>query len=226
MSSPPAGAVRTRDAARMRCSLSVLAICLTAWCLAAPAHDARAASKDPDWPCIQPKVQHLSAGMMWAGPEVKEGDDEWRQSAELTGLVQKLAARRLPVEEAAPIIADFAKAKGDDRKRQLTLLFTGLLQTINREREAIIGGIARYARQQTVRADGIRAARDELIALSAKASPTEAETARQAALEDKLNWETRIYDERAQSLTYVCESPRILEQRLFGLSRAIQQHLD
>jgi hypothetical protein len=189
--------------------------------------DARAAaSKDPDWPCVQVKVPHVSAGMVWAGPAIDEADRAWEAAPEVAALVGRLAQRRLGIEQAAPLIEAFAKQHGQDKQRQLTLLFTGLLQTINQEREAIMRGIARYARQQAARADGIRAARDELSALSAKDNLTDQEKARRAALEDQLNWETRIYDERAQSLTYVCDSPRILEQRLFALGRAVQQHLD
>ena len=185
-----------------------------------------AASKDPDWPCVQVKVPHVSAGMMWAGPEIDEKDRSWEAVPEVAELVRTLSQRRLAIEETPPLIEAFAKKQQADKQRQLTLLFAGLLQTINEERDAIMRGIARYARQQAARADAIRSARDELAALATKASPTEQEKARLAALEDQLNWETRIYDERAQSLTYVCDSPRILEQRLFSLARTIQQHLD
>ena len=35
-----------------------------------------------------------------------------------------------------------------------------------------------------------------------------------------LGWETRIFRDRAQSLTYVCETPVLLERRAFELARA------
>ena len=35
-------------------------------------------------------------------------------------------------------------------------------------------------------------------------------------------WDTRIFTERQQMLTAVCESPVLLERRLFELARAIQ----
>jgi hypothetical protein len=34
-----------------------------------------------------------------------------------------------------------------------------------------------------------------------------------------------VFDERKQSLTYVCESPVILEKRAFAIARAIMRHL-
>lgn len=213
--------------AAMRDPRAPFAAALVAGMLAAAPSGVHAASgTDPDWPCIQRKVPKISAGMVWAGPPVDENDRSWEASGELSELVERLAARRTPIEDAEPMIETFAKRHAGDKNTQLTLLFTGLLQTINAERNAIMQGIARYARQQAERAEQIKSIRDEYAALLAKETLTDTETARRDALEERLNWETRIYDERAQSLTYVCESPQILEQRLFSLARAIQQHLD
>ena len=47
-------------------------------------------------------------------------------------------------------------------------------------------------------------------------SNNDIENARQALL-----WDTRIFNERRESLTYVCEVPILIEQRAFGLARAI-----
>jgi hypothetical protein len=204
----------------------VSAFALAALLVGVPGTAQAAASKDPDWPCVQVKVPHLSAGMMWAGPPIDEADRSWEAAPEVASLVRTLAQRRLDVEQAPPLIEAFVKTNQADKQRALVLLFAGLLQTINEERDAIMRGIARYSHQQAARADAIRTARDELAALTAKAELTNQEKARRGALEDQLNWETRIFDERAQSLTYVCDSPRILEQRLFSLARAIQPHLD
>ena len=41
-----------------------------------------------------------------------------------------------------------------------------------------------------------------------------------------LRWDTRIYDERQAALTYVCESPVLIEQRAFALAREIRNHLE
>lgn len=186
---------------------------------------AAASSENPDWPCVQRKVPHVSPGMMWAGPPIDEMDESWEKSKKLSALVHRLSERRTSMDEARSAVAQFAK-NADDKSRQLTLLFTGLLQTINAERDAIMRGITRYARQQRARADNIRELRKKLEALNAKDNLSDDEKARREELEKQLNWATRIYDERDQSLTYVCESPVILEQRLFSLARIIQQHLN
>ena len=41
------------------------------------------------------------------------------------------------------------------------------------------------------------------------------------AEEKALDWDQRVFTDRQQSLTYVCETPVILEQRLFALGRAL-----
>ena len=44
-----------------------------------------------------------------------------------------------------------------------------------------------------------------------------------ASRTDRLTWETRIFDERVKSLTYVCEVPTLIEQRLYALARTIAE---
>ena len=44
-------------------------------------------------------------------------------------------------------------------------------------------------------------------------------------VEKQLDWSTRIFQDRQQSLTYVCETPVVLEQRAFALGRAVESHL-
>ena len=65
-----------------------------------------------------------------------------------------------------------------------------------------------------------------LPALSkAKDSPEAADTRETKELEEKLNWDTRIFEERSHSLAYVCETPVLLEQRVFEIGRQIQERL-
>ena len=41
--------------------------------------------------------------------------------------------------------------------------------------------------------------------------------------QDKLLWDIRVYDDRHQSATYVCEVPTLIEQRIGAIARAVQQ---
>jgi hypothetical protein len=47
-----------------------------------------------------------------------------------------------------------------------------------------------------------------------------------SALATQVEWSTRIFDDRRQSIRYVCEVPTIIEQRVFALGRAIRRTLD
>lgn len=181
---------------------------------------------NPDWPCIQRKVPEISAGMVWAGPEVSEADRSWEASPRIAALAGEIAARRVPIEAAQAEIDAFAATLGPDKNERLTALFAAVLHLINAERTEIMAGIERYERRQRALADRIRAATTELNALRRKQDRGEADDARLKALEEQLLWDTRVFDERQQSLTYVCESPVLLEQRLFAVARHIMTHLD
>ncbi len=39
-------------------------------------------------------------------------------------------------------------------------------------------------------------------------------------------WDLRLYEDRSDSLAYLCEQPVVLEQRAFALARAIAKHLE
>jgi hypothetical protein len=209
--------------------MTMRSLCLSVAVLAAigVAGEARSADPDnPDWPCIQRKVPEISAGMVWAGPAVSEVDRSWREDEDRLRLVKELAARRLPLEGAYLRIDDYAAGLGPKKNEALSLLFTGLLQTINVERSEIIVGIERYARRQKALAEHVQSLVSEMNLLLNKDPLEESEHARALELEEQLIWETRIFDEREQSLTYVCESPVLLEQRLFALARHLMRHLE
>ena len=64
----------------------------------------------------------------------------------------------------------------------------------------------------------------ELIS-AVKDSPGAETTEDSRALESQFAWDRRIFEERSQALTYVCETPVLLEQRLFEIARRIQARL-
>lgn len=186
---------------------------------------ARAADfSDPDWPCVQRKVPHLSVGQMWAGPPIEEADlKAWRKVEDVAALVPVIAVRRTAQEDADALIAKFADRAGTEKAEKLRLLFAGAFALIDRERSQIITGIARYARTQTTLSKTIEDAQNALTELN---KVTDLDWDAIEALEDKVFWNTRIYKDRAQSLTYVCESPVILERRAFALARSIMAAMD
>jgi hypothetical protein len=181
---------------------------------------ADAASKhDPDWPCIQRKVPELSLGQIWNGPELPAEAKNWSKDKDIAALVPVLAARRVPLAEAQKEIRDFAAGlPAEQVEDRMTMLVQGLFDHMNAERAEVISGIGRYASKQLELADRLRKQASEVDALRAKPG---ADAGELAQLTDRLTWETRIFDERVQSLTYVCEVPTLIEQRLYALAKAI-----
>lgn len=182
---------------------------------------------DPDWPCIQRKVPNLSVGQMWAGPPITDADlTVWRKNADAAAIAPALAVRRTSDDEAGRLISDLAARLSDEKDRTLSLLFAGTFALIERERSQIIAGISRYSRTQISLSKAIETQQNRLSDLKEIENPDFDTQDEIEELEDKLLWDTRIFKERQQSLTHVCETPVILERRAFSMARAIMEKLD
>jgi hypothetical protein len=180
-----------------------------------------APNKDPDWPCIQRKVPELSFGQIWNGPELPASAKDWSKDQRISELVEELAARRLPVADAQKQIEEFAATLPADRaKDHLAMLIQGLFDHMDHERSEVISGIGRYARNQLELAARLRKEASEVDALRSKPDANVNEI---AARTDRLTWETRVFEERVQSLTYVCEVPTLIEQRLYALAKTVNE---
>ena len=181
-----------------------------------------AAGHDPDWPCIQRKVPELSLGQIWNGPELPAGAKNWDKDKDIAALVREVAARRVPLDDARNEIREFAATlPADQAKNRLAMLVQGLFDHMNAERSQVISGIGRYARKQLELAERLRGEVSQVDALRAKP-----DAAGELALRvDRLTLESRIFEERVQSLTYVCEVPTLIEQRLYALVKTISDVL-
>jgi hypothetical protein len=171
-----------------------------------------ALAAESDWPCIQRKVPELSLAAIWNGPELGDAASSWSGDQAIKALIPRLAQRRTPLEEAGGLIADFA-AKAS--KKQTLGLFAGLFETLNGERKRVLEGIERYGKKQKELAERIRKAQDELPKWQDDSSGKYEE------LQDQIAWDTRIFEERRQSLTFVCEVPILIERRAFDLAHRI-----
>ena len=156
-----------------------------------------------------------------AGPMSRRPCD-WSKDFEAAALAQKLASRRTPIGEADRLIDDFARGKGPEKAERLTRVFAGVLELINTERDRVLHGIERYARGQRQLADRIRDEGDRISAV--KDSPTQRRR-KSRTTREPFAWDKRIFEERSQSLAFVCETPVLLEQRLFEIARRIQARL-
>jgi hypothetical protein len=182
-----------------------------------------ASNADPDWPCQQRKVPQLSLGQVWNGPEPPASAKEWSHDRTISALVEEISARRVPLAEAQQRVRDFAaNLPPDQLEPKLLTLMQGLFDHMDAERSQVISGIGRYARKQIDMAAYLRKESAEVDALRAKADADPEDLDRRT---QQFDWDTRVYQERVQSLTYVCDVPTIIEQRLYQLSKTIAEAL-
>jgi len=196
--------------------------------LAAASADAAAQGaleQDPDWPCEQALVPQVSAAVVWDGPPVDGLQGDWHAEPGVRALVEGVTRPQASEAEAQQAIDVFAAGLAPgDKDRMLTLAFAGVLETLNQDRGSLISGIKRYSRDQARRAQALGGELDELVRLEQDTS----ESARQEleALKKRLELEQRIFDEREQTIPYLCLRPVSVEQRLGFLARALAAYLD
>lgn len=204
-----------------------LAVVLSVLAMSASAIPAHAYEPKKDWPCVQVKVPELSPAMMWAGPELSGAAADWRKSPNATGTAKKLIVRRYSEEQVAEFVTAYAKQLGrDERQTEMTRLFAASFNFIAAERRDVIAGIERFTKRQRELADTVRETRAELEASLKNQNPSDQQLAERREIEERLNWQTRIFDDREKSTKYVCEVPVLLEKRLFLIAREIANNID
>jgi hypothetical protein len=150
----------------------------------------------PDWPCNQIKVPEISIAAVWAGPSI---------------------------DDTQKAISDVITGTEAERQKKDQTIFAGLFKILNRERSEVMQGIERYSCKQKEFADQIRSTILQLRDLQDRPDP---DRSRVDELTSRIEWDTRIFEERRKTISFVCEVPVVIEQRLFALARAIQQSLE
>lgn len=191
----------------------MIRIALVIALLAAPAH--AAGPPDPDWPCIQRRQPQLSIAQVWSGPLPDEQVTELAKTPEIQELARFLALRRTDMTAAEAAVSTFAATHDG---QAMTALFVATFNHIQTARDRVMSGITRYAHKQEALDTSIVEKRHMFTRLNG-AEPKDFDAIDK--LEEDIEWSTRIFQERQQSLTYVCETPVILEQRAFALGRMI-----
>jgi hypothetical protein len=173
----------------------------------------------PDWPCQQLKVPGISIASVWTGPSIEVGDEAKPIDAKQSELISRLAARRTPIEDAQKLVADYVVGTSMEKQQRATTLFAALYSTLNAQRDEVMNGIERFSRKQRAMAVDIRDEAQKLRELQDKATADQAQT---DDLASRLAWQTRIFEDRRKSTSYVCDVPVLIEKRLFDLGNAIQ----
>ena len=192
--------------------------------LAAPAFAQTRARNTSDWPCRAIKVPEISQAAVWSGPSL-EGIPAaaWRDDAAIGALVARLSARRTPLEEADAAIRQLAASAGAARQEKLLALYAGLFASLAGERAQVLAGLERFGRRQKELADNIRAQTASMRELQDK---PDADAAKMEEVTGKLAWDMRIFEDKRKSVAFVCETPVLIEQRLFALGRMVQAALE
>lgn len=188
---------------------------------------AKAFTEDKDWPCIQRKVEALSAGQMWRGNPVDPANKSWQENKAVVKLANTIIARRIPLEETDQLIIEFTKQNTNDTNKLLEQTFLALLDETNKIRKEIISGIGKFSKRQKGFSKRIIENQRKVADFEKKDADgtlTKEQDREFAKLEQQVEWDTRIHEEREKSLEYVCESPVLLEQRLFALSQQLKKH--
>ena len=192
-------------------------------CLAAPGMAHAADPRFPDWPCNQIKVPELSVAAVWGGPSIDGVGSAWEENTTTRDLVARLAARRTPLDDAQKAIAGFLTGTEAERQQKAKLIFAGLFKTLDRERSDVMRGIERYTRKQREFAGQIRAT---ILELRDRQDRPDRDQDKVDELAARVEWDTRVFEERRKTIGFVCEVPVLIEQRLFALARAIQQSIE
>lgn len=209
---------------RPLCTLLTLAIVLPI-AATAPLAQPPKANLYPDWPCVQHKVPKLTSTQVWDGPPVDDLKG-WEEDPEIRKLVAILASRRVPNEEAVAALDKYAAGVPEaERNEKMKLLFAGLLETVNRTRSSVISGIETFQRRQRARAEELERQGLAVARLKERAETDEKANAELAKAEELYFWDSRIFQERQESLPVACEIPVLIDQRVFDLGREIRKHM-
>ncbi|HEX4408780.1 MAG TPA: hypothetical protein VH206_08410, partial [Xanthobacteraceae bacterium] len=155
----------------------------------------------------------------WNGPPIEIGDAAKPTDAKQADLVSRLAARRTPMEDARKLVADYIVGTSAEKQEKAKTLFAALYSTLNAQRDEVMSGIERFSRKQKAAADDIREEAQKLREIQDKSN---ADPAQSEELVSRLAWQTRIFEDRRKSTSYVCDVPVLIEKRLFDLGKAIQ----
>src|SRR5271170_1869954 len=181
------------------------------------------AKADPDWPCQQIKTPIFSLASVWAGPELDLNSQTWRNESDVADLSAQMAQRRVPIADVETAIADFKTRAGPDADGKLLRAFGAAFEDLSRQRAQIIDGLDRFGHKQNALADRIRQESEAVQKSPDQKSDGQAPPG--ADSQERLQWDIRIFDDRRQTVTYVCEAPTLIEQRIGEIARAVQKAL-
>lgn len=179
---------------------------------------------DPDWPCAQQLVPKISAAQVWTGPLADE-NSAMTAPPELSDLGRSAMDQKITDDKAVKLLKDyFAKAKDHKKlKADIPTIFIVALTETNAQRERQISGIKNFTRGQFALSKKLADDVNELDKLTA-GQPAKDGTP-EKAIEDRLQLERRVFEDREHQVKYLCETPAGGEARLGIVARTLEEAL-
>ena len=172
-----------------------------------------------DWPCIQRYTPELSATVVWQ-------QEPSKQSLTLNDPIahQKIVDVSTNLRNDIPLIESSLRGYLEEKANPSeirNLLFYDVFEHIQAKRKRILKGIFRYSEKQQKLAIRIDKQR---TAISTALTSDQTDPAALEDLQSRQLWDSRAFRERKQQLTYLCEKPVKLEQRLFFIAKALNSN--
>jgi hypothetical protein len=178
---------------------------------------------DPNWPCQQIKTPTFSLASVWAGPQLDLNSQSWRDEGDVANLTAKMAQRGIPMPEVESAIGDLKMKAGADANSKLLAAFAAAFEDLSQQRSQILAGLDRFGRKQRALADRIRAENAEVQESSDQNGAGQASPGGDS--QERLQLDIRVFDDRRQTISYVCAAPTLIEQRIGEIARAVQKAL-
>lgn len=192
---------------------------------------ANAAEPLKDWPCKEPLVAPLTAAMVWPDrhPEALAAlpaDRAWEADARVRDLVEYVVNPENSPARGAEAIARFGKEAaepGHDRRAELTLALSGVVDLTNRLRGIMVEGVGLNVVRSKILAEEVNANSAALTKVSGGDDASGLSTAdvRQARF-----WNLRRLDKAEDDAAMICRKLAYSERKLKALAEAVSQAMD
>ena len=161
---------------------------------------------------------------IWAGPELDLNSQSWRDESDVADLEGANGAAARSHRRRGDGDRGF---QGEGRPRRETPSFCApsprRSTDLSQQRSQIIDGLDRFGRRQNALADRIRAENEAVK--SRRTRTTDAQAPPGAGAQGSCYGTFASSTIAARPLTYVCEAPTLIEQRIGEIARAVQSAL-
>ena len=183
------------------------------------------------WPCDQVYNPQLNLSTIWQGPSIEMALKDWWKDDDVIEYVNTLSDPTLNEEVGKQLINEFAKKytyagfiKKAEQKEKLIFLFAGLYQKAKDRRTRQYKGIIKFVERQEDLRKAIGSS-SKLIRKYRKEKLNQKSNKYKDAA-SRLEWNTKVFDQRTKLTEYICEEPVFNTQRLGYQSREILSFIE